>query len=271
MLAFELPPDNIVAVEFLGLSQQAEPGELQKDLLRQVLGEIIPGGREFVDVVEAPTSAQKSGIVLRCIKCDIQPGKSPTFARVIGEESAPKFDKKATQRFKIAISSSIHDQQTWTIEVGSRNISWYATINNEVLGKTYRLEKKHFEIKSCVEGINCPTTSIFGSNTDAARWAEQFSGKRVDSESASALLRKEKHLFPEKVQYLLDVRSQSIVRAMMSSSNSSLTIKTQGKALKGGSLGEVLPIEINTSTFGVSKKRLINARVIGEGEVELVH
>ena len=62
MLAFELPPVDSMSVEYYGLSQQADISERQKDLLRQALGELLPGTKEFFDASEAPEVAQRTEI-----------------------------------------------------------------------------------------------------------------------------------------------------------------------------------------------------------------
>ena len=95
-------------------------------------------------------------------------------------------------------------------------------------------------------------------------------GKRVDLAAASSLYKRDKIISVEKLPFQNDVRAQSQVRAMMSSTRSSLTIKTHARALKNGSIGDIIPVEVNMPSFSLSKSRQIEARVTGEGEVEIV-
>ena len=270
MLAFDLPPNNIIAIEYFGLAQQAEIAELQKDLLRRVLGEIIPGDKEFVDATEAPTSALNSGFFLRCIQCDLVSESPPTNARIMSSEVVANTNTASSKKFKVVISNLDHSTKTWSVEVGPRKVTWFASINLAQMRQNTRLETQNFDYRNCLEGINCPKTNLFSSQLDCMRWTEQFLGKKVDVTLAQSLLAKEKFLFPNKVPYQFDVRSQSSVRTIISSGQSSLTIKTLGKALRAGSLGEIIPVEISTPSFGGAKTRQVNARISGEGEVEIV-
>lgn len=270
MLAFELPPSDMIAIEYVGLARQSSVSELQKDLLRQVLGEIIPGGREFVDAAEAPSSAQSNGVFLRCLQCDLRSDKQAISATLLGEEKINTTQKKNTIPFKILITLSDKSTQTWVVEIGPRQFAWYASIKPESLNSQSRLQKSSFQIHSCLDGIDCPAVTTFATKQDCIQWTERFLGKRVDLLASQSLLKKDKLILVEKTQFLSDVRAQSVVRTLMSSNKSSLTIKTQAKALKAGTMGEYIPVEISAPSFGFNKTRQIEARITGEGEVEIV-
>lgn len=270
MLAFELPPNDMIAVEYIGLSKHSDVSELQKDLLRQALGEILPSAREIIDASEAPAQAQSSGVYLRCVQCDVRSEKLPSSIKLIGEERTINSIGKSSNQFKLLVSGGDKSQQTWIIELGPRKTAWFASIQLENLNPQGRLEKASFQINSCLDGISCPTATIFKSKADCSVWLERFVGKRVDLAAASSLYKKDKILSVEKLPFQNDVRAQSQVRAMMSSTRSSLTIKTHARALKNGSIGDIIPVEVNMPSFSLSKSRQIEARVTGEGEVEIV-
>jgi len=88
MLAFELPPIDLIAVDYIGLSQLADVSEKQKDVLRQALGQILPNSKELVDANEAPTAVQSSGIYVRCLQCDPKTDGTPVAIKVIGSEAS---------------------------------------------------------------------------------------------------------------------------------------------------------------------------------------
>ena len=252
MLAFDLPPNDMIAVEYIGLSKQSNVSELQKDLLRQVLGEMLPSAKEIIDASEAPAQTQVSGIYLRCVQCDVRSEKLPGSIKLVGEERASNSGGKSSNQFKLLVSGADKSQQTWTIEIGLRKTAWFASIQLENLNSDGRLEKTSFQVKSCLDGISCPAVTIFKSKADCDVWVERFVGKRVDLAAASSLFKREKIVSIEKLPFQNDVRAQSSVRAMLSSTRSSLTIKTYARALKSGSIGDIIPVEVNTPSFSIN-------------------
>jgi hypothetical protein len=270
MLAFELPPTEMIAVDYIGLSHQADVAEKQKDLLRQALSQILPSTKEIVDASEAPTAVQSSGIYLRCIQCDSKAESIPINVKVVGNEMNMSSSGKTAQMFKLLVLSSDKKQSTWNVELGPRKTFWFALPKLETLSPNSRLDKTNFLVRPCVEGISCPNTATFASKTECNQSLERYFGKRVDLVAAQALLKREKTITIEKLPFHSDVKGQSQVRALLSSGINSLTVKTQGRALKSGSLGDIILVEIKAPSFSAQKTRQFEARIIGEGEVEIV-
>jgi hypothetical protein len=270
MLAFELPPTEMIAIDYIGLAQQADVSEKQKDVLRQALSQILPSTKELVDANEAPTAVQSSGIYVRCLQCDPKTDGVPVAVKIVGNEASHSSGGQTTQQFKLVVVNSDKKQNSWSVELGPRKTSWFAVPKIENLTTNGRLEKSNFIVKPCVEGISCPNTVTFASKTECIQSIEKFIGKRVDLIAAQSLLKREKTITLEKLPFQNDVKAQSQVRALLSSGANSLTVKTQARALKSGSLGDVILVEIKAPSFSVQKTRQLEARITGEGEVEIV-
>jgi len=125
-------------------------------------------------------------------------------------------------------------------------------------------------VKPCVEGLSCPNTATFTSKTECTQALEKYYGKRIDLNAAQSLLKREKTITLEKLPFQYDVKAQMQVRALLASGGNSLTVKTQGRSLKNGSLGDIIPVEIKAPSFSNQKSKQLEARIIGEGEVEIV-
>ncbi|NBO38161.1 hypothetical protein EBU99_06230 [bacterium] len=270
MLAFELPPSELINIEYVGLAQSTGASEMQKDILRQALAELLPAGRELVDVNENPNAEQSAGLYLRCIQCDGKFEYTPSSIKVIEEDKSKANRGSSKSQFKIAIAREGKAYQTWNVEIGVRKVAWYFSLKADSVSPSTRLTSANFQMTSCIEGINCPQTRTFSNQIDCKKSIESLAGRRVDTPALQAIGNKERFVTTEKIPFQNDVKSQAQVRATLLSQNSSFTIKTSAKALKNGSIGDIIPIEITTPSYSLNKTRLLDARIVGEGEVELV-
>lgn len=269
MLAFELPPNEMITLQYVSLSRQGDQAELQKDFLRQALAAIAPHS-DFVDSDEESQTVQSFGVYVRCLQCAMQPGNPPLA--ITSVEPSRSFSRSSTSvsRYMVRVSTQKGSQQFWNIEVGQRKTSWYSTLLRNSLTDATRVNAKNFEIKSCFVGLNCPRTSLFETSKDCLKDLEKHFGKRINLAASQKFKNNKSDIYTDHIVHQTDVRSQSFVRAKYLSNNSSLSIRMNVKALRSGSFGDVIPVELNSTRGSTRSRRQIDARVTGEGEVEIV-
>jgi len=270
MVMFELPQGDVIAVEYVGSAQRSAVSEQQKDVLRQALGAIFPIARTFVDAQEIPAGTQAEGIYVRCIQCDSNTDLSGSSVQVIpaeGKAAAENFEKK---QFKLFLSNNSKNAQNWLVELGRRKTSWYSSIRWDKVTDGVRLQRPHFIVMSCTEDISCPQTTLFNSKEEASSQLSNYFGRRIDLPKARDLLKREKSISTEKLPFIADVRAQSVVRATYSHRDSTFKIRMNGRSLRNGSLGDIIPVELSAPNFSFQKSRTLDAKVVGEGEVEIV-
>lgn len=270
MLAIEFPPNQPIAVEYVGLSQNSWSAELQKDVLRQALSELLPAAGEVVEVNASSASTSAAGLFMRCLKCDVKGDLSQFTLRVQEDERFNGLRNLSRSQFRLQISSQNAQSQFWTIEVGTRKIAWYPMLKTDSLHTDGRLGRGNFVSLTCLEGVNCPQTKIYSNENDCFAQLQKWTGRRVDTTAISHLSRQQSLLAAERIPFISEVKANSVVRALLFSKTSSLSVKTSVKALRSGGIGETIPVEIQTLSNGTQKGRLIEARVTAEGEVEIV-
>lgn len=269
MLAFEMPPNEIIALNYFGLARQTDHAEVQKDFLRQALGAIVPSA-DFADSGEESELSKSFGIFVRCLQCAMQPKNPPVAITSVEPVRTSSSNPQTTSRYMVRISTQRGSQQLWNIEVGQRKVSWYATLKRDTLTHSTRVNVKNFEVKSCFSGINCPRTALFETSASCQHDLQKHLGKRVNIAASEKFKNTKNDILADNIVYENDVRSQSFVRANYFSKNSSLSIRMNVKALRNGSLGDIIPVEMKSNTGTTSSTRQIDARITGEGEVEIV-
>jgi len=269
MLAFEMPPNEIIAINYFGLARQTDHAEVQKDFLRQALGAIAPNA-DFADSGDESELSKSFGIFLRCLQCAMQPKNPPVAITSVEPVRALGAAPQTTSRYMVRIATQKGSQQLWNIEVGQRKVSWYATLKKDSLTNSTRVNVKNFEIKSCFSGINCPRTALFETTASCLHDLQKHMGKRVNVAASEKFRNTKNDIFADSIVYENDVRSQSFVRANYFSKSSSLSIRMNVKALRNGSFGDIIPVEMKSTTGTTRSIRQIDARITGEGEVEIV-
>lgn len=269
MLAFELPPNEIIAVEYFGLARQSDLAEIQKDYLRQALGAIVPSA-DFVDAGDDSESSRLFGIFVRCLQCAMQPGNAPLAISAVQPARGFSSGSSNASRYSVKISTQKGLNQFWNIEVGQRRVSWYATLRKNTVSSSTRVSAKNFDLKSCINNLNCPRVSLFESEAACQQELEKHFGKRVNIAASERFKNNKSEIFSDNLVYQNDVRSQTFIRAHYQSKGSPLSIRMNVRALRNGSFGDIIPIELKTPTASGRSVRQLEARIIGEGEVEIV-
>lgn len=269
MIAFDFPPNDIIAVEYVGLSHSSSAAEFQKDILRRVLSEILPNAGEIVDSSEAPQRNSADGVFVRCLQCDVKAELSQFSLRVQEDDRFKHLPNLSKSQFKIQIASPAQ-QINWTIEIGRRKLAWYPAMKADMLPSGGTLSAQNFVTLSCIEGVNCPKTQIYVTQDESNKRIKQWVGRRIDVASTNFFGSKTDFVVAEKIPFISEVKAQSLVRALVTSRNSTLSIKTNAKALKNGGIGDTIPVEIQAAAGSLQKSKLLDARVTGEGEVEIV-
>lgn len=270
MLALELPHNDIIAVEYLGLAKVSATQELQKDVLRHVLSELLPASREIIDVGDAPQKDFLNGVFVKCIQCDVKANLGQFTVDLREDERFRTLQNLNRSQFKVQISSPGQSLTTWTIEVGTRKLAWYPLLKTDALPSGSALTSANFVIQSCVEGVNCPNTAVYATRKECLQKIDQLQSKRIDASLLTGSVAKTTLLHIEKIPFLNDVKANTLIRASLVTPGSSLSIKTSAKALKNGSVGDVIPVEIQSLSGKPSRNKFLNGRVKGEGEVEIV-
>lgn len=276
MLAIDFPPNDVVAVEYVGLAQATAQAETQKDVLRRALSELLPNAGEIVEFGEAHPRRTNSELFVRCLQCDFRNEMTHFNVRIEEDERYKRVSNLDRSQFKIFIQRSDQNDKTvqqsyvWTVEIGTRKTAWFFSLKTDLLPADGRISAKNFAIQSCIEGINCPKTQLYGSQNDCEQRMRQLSNRRIDLSAVSYSAQKSGFIFSEKIPFLNDVKASSAVRATMKSRNSTLSIRANARALRSGSLGDVIPVEIQSVSGSSTKGKFIDARIIGEGEVEVV-
>lgn len=269
MLALEIPQDVIVSVEYFGLARQSDAAEMQKDYLRQALGFIAPNS-DFADTSENSESAKSFGIFVRCLQCGMQPDDQPLAIKSVEHSSRLSSTQHGGARYTVRILTRKRSTQFWNIEVGQKKVSWFAVLKKETITASTRLSAKNFEIRSCFTGINCPKTRLFDNQTLCQKEMDRHKGKRINRAASESFQGHLKQIYISNIVHENDVRSQSYVRANYQSQDSSLSIRMNVKALKSGSFGEIIPVEVRNPSVSTRSTRQFDARITGEGEVEIV-
>ncbi|MEY4066724.1 MAG: hypothetical protein RIR26_2932 [Pseudomonadota bacterium] len=270
MVTFELPQADVIAVEYVGTAQRGAVSEQQKDVLRQALGALFPTTRTLVDAQELPAGTLAEGIYVRCIQCDANADMSGYSVQIAPAEGKTGLENPDKKQFKISFSNNSKNSQTWLVELGKRRTLWYSSLRWEKITEGVRLEKSLFFVMNCSEEISCPQTTLFSSKEEANTHLATFVGRRLDITKARDLLKREKAISIEKLPFISDVRAQSLVRATYTHRDSTLKIRVNGRSLRNGSLGDIIPVELSAPNFSFQKSRTLDAKVVGEGEVEIV-
>jgi hypothetical protein len=142
-------------------------------------------------------------------------------------------------------------------------------IKNSLTDST-RVSAKNFEVKSCFRDLNCPRVSLFDSSAESLKDTEKHFGKRINIAASEKFRISKGDIFADNIIYQADVRSQSYIRAKYLSKESTLSIRMSVKALRNGSYGDIIPVEMRSTTGSTRSTRQIDARITGEGEVEIV-
>lgn len=269
-MTFELPQSDVIAVEYVGTAQRSSVSEQQKDVLRQALGAIFPTTRTFVDAQELPSGTVAEGIYVRCLQCDSNVDLSGNSVQVVPLEGKTHSEQSGKKHFKVFLSSSSKNNPTWLMELGKRKTLWYPAFKWEKLSEGNRLEASHFVANTCTEDISCPQVSLFSSKKEAFAHFSSFLGRRIELSKTRELLRKENAISFERLPFLPDVRAQSQVRATYAHKDSNLRIRMNARSLRNGTFGEIVPVEVSAPSFSFQKTRTLDAKVVGEGEVEIV-
>lgn len=277
MLAFDLPPHETITVEYVGLAPSYHSSEMQKDLLRRALSEILPRSGEIIEASEAKKLSEERagpGIYVRCIKCDLRSDfngdLSQSTIRIQSSEFIRSERISNSSQFKIDITPTGKPTQTWTIDIGLRKIAFFPVLKGDSIRASGRLSSENFLIETCIRDVSCPKTKLSVSAADVKMKISQWKGRKIDVASANLPSQESAHILSEKIPFVSDVRAQSYVRATMTSKSTTLVIKTAAKALKNGIIGDIIPIELETSSGSFKQRKLLNATIIGEGEVEIV-
>lgn len=270
MLAIDFPPQSLIAVEYLGLTPVYATAELQKDVLRRALSELLPSSQEMIDIGDAQSHQQHAGLYVRCIQCDAK-GNLQNFAIRLQEDPRSRpTEKQSRSLFKIMIQQPDQQTQTWTVEIGQRMVSWYPLLKTDRISSDGKLTPKNFVVEQCLKDVNCPKTQLYNTTIDCNNRIQQWQGRRVDLSALNSANQRASGVLPEKIPFIPDVRSQNLVRTSILSKDSSFIIKTTSKALKSGKIGDLIPVELNTSAGSFQKNKTIDARVIDDNEVEIV-
>jgi hypothetical protein len=276
MLAFDFPPDAPIAVEYIGLSRSASAAENQKDILRRALAELVSGAGEIfeADAVRKQNSAAE--MYIKCLQCELKDEVGDFTLGVEEEDRFRRLGNLQRSQFKIQIKrSAVTAAKTaadlvWKVEIGTRKPAWFPALKTDLLPSDGRLTLANFATQSCIEGVTCPVTKLYRSAAECGEQIKLWVNRRIDSVSPSLNQPNSVFVLPEKIPFISDVRSSSAVRITVVSKDSSLSIRTNGRALKSGSIGEYIPVEIfSPANFG-SKGKSVNAMIVGEGEVQLV-
>lgn len=276
MLAFDFPPDAPIAVEYIGLSKSSAGAETQKDVLRRVLAELVSGTGEIVEVDAIRKQKSFSELYIKCLQCDVKDELTDFTLNLEEEESFRALNNLQRSQFKIQIrraSGNSHKSQqelTWKIEIGTRKSAWFPALKLDLLPADGRLNSKNFTVQSCIEGVNCPNTKLYRSLAEAGEQIKLWANRRIDATSSSLNMQRSAYLIPEKIPFVTDVRASSAVRITVLSNDSSLSIKAHGRALRNGIVGDFIPVEILPAANSATKGRQVNAKVISEGEVQIV-
>ncbi|MEN9810453.1 MAG: Chaperone for flagella basal body P-ring formation [Pseudomonadota bacterium] len=270
MLAIEFPPNQPIALEYVGLSQSGAAAELQKDVLRRALSELLPASDEVLEVGAASANSPSSGIFMRCLQCDVKGDLSQFTLKVQEDDRFGAIKNLSRSQFRLHITHQNGQTQTWTVEVGARKLAWYPMLKTDSLTADGKLSKKNFVSLSCLEGVNCPQTKLYSDQNDCLSQVQKWTARRLDASALSFSSRQPLLLAAERIPFVHEVKANSFVRASVVSKSSSLSIKTSVKALKSGGLGETIPVEIQTMANTFKRGRQLEARVTAEGEVEIV-
>lgn len=270
MMAFELPQGDVIAVEYVGAAQHSSVSEQQKDVLRQALGAIFQTARTFVDAQELPTGTVSDGIYVRCLQCDSNVDLSGSSVQVAPLEGKTRSEQSGKKQYKVYLSNSSKNISNWLMELGIRKTLWYPALKWEKLSEGSRLEKSHFMANNCTEDISCPQISLFNSRQEAFVHFSSFMGRRVEMSKTREIMKREKVISLEKLPFLPDVRAHSQVRATYTHKDSNLKIRTNARSLRNGTFGEIVPVEVSAPNFSFQKTRTLDAKIVGEGEVEIV-
>ena len=276
MLAFDFPPNDVVAVEYVGLAQASAQAETQKDVLRRALSELLPNAGEIVEFGDGQPRRANSQLFVRCLQCDFRNEMTHFNVRIEEEERYKRVSNLDRSQFKIFIQrvdqndKPAQQNYVWTVEIGTRKTAWFLSLKTDLLPADGRISAKNFAVQSCIEGVNCPKTQLYGSQTECEQRVRQWSNRRIDLSALSYSAQKSGFISSEKIPFLSDVKASSSVRATMKSSNSTLSIRANAKALRSGSLGDVIPVEMQAVSGSSTKGKFVEARITGEGEVEVV-
>jgi hypothetical protein len=276
MLAFDFPPDAPVAVEYLGLSKSSAISETQKDVLRRALSEIISGAGEIVEVDEIRRRKSLSEVYIKCLQCDLKDDLTHFTLSIEEEDRFRMLNNLQRSQFKIHIRRPAAEDtkkltsQVWTVEIGSRKTVWFPALKLDLLPADGRLQQNNFIVQNCIEGVSCPSTKLYRTPAECEEQIKQLSNRRIDTASSMINLQKSTYLTADKIPFVSDIRSASQVRVTLLSKDSSLSIRASGKALRGGSIGDYIPVEVNSASGSSNRSKLVNAKIISEGEVEVV-
>ena len=225
---------------------------------------------DFVDSGEESESAKAFGVYVRCLQCAMQPGNAPLGISSVEPTRGFNSASSSMSRYAVRIATQKGSKQLWNIEVGQRKISWYATLKRSSLTDTTRINSKNFVVKSCIQDLTCPRVKLFENSTECLKNSEKHFGKRINIAASEKFRTNKSDIYADNIVYHNDVRSQSYVRAKYLSNNSSLSIRLNVKALRNGSFGDIIPVEMRSAAGTSRSIRQIDARVTGEGEVEIV-
>ncbi|MFZ9521611.1 MAG: flagella basal body P-ring formation protein FlgA [Silvanigrellaceae bacterium] len=270
MLAMDFPPNEALAIEYVGLAQASTTAEMQKDILRRALAELFPTVGEMLDVGSSKNNQANSGVFIRCLSCDIKKDFGNFSIRLQEDERFKSVATLQRSQFKLVISTPDQSTHNWNIEIGKRELAWYPMLNADLLGSSGRIGPNSVVIQSCLKGLNCPTTRLYSSLEECKTRVQQWSTRRVESSIFNGQFQKSSLILAEKIPFLSEVKANMPVRVSVLSRNSTLSIKTSARALKNGSIGDSIPVQMQTSSGFSVKQKLLDAVVTGEGEVEVV-
>ncbi|NBW81165.1 hypothetical protein EBR21_05365 [bacterium] len=270
MLAMDFPQNEALAIEYVGLARTSASAEMQKDVLRRALAELFPTTGEMLDVANTNEQQQHPGFFVRCLSCDLKKEFGNFTVRVQEDERFRNIANLNRSQFKLLISMPDQSTQTWQIEVGKRELAWYPMLNADQLGSGGKVTPGIFIVQSCLKGLNCPATRLYNTAAECKSRIQQWNGRRVELSSLNSQAQKSAFIMAERIPFLSEVKANTAVRVSLLSKNSSLSIKTSAKALKSGSIGDSIPVEMQTTSGFQVKQKLLEAVVTGEGEVEVV-
>lgn len=297
MISELLASKAFATLTFLGLSANPAESNIQKSLLMQSLRAAFPAPSAFIEesaetdfAVEA--SSEHHRLTLRCITCfksnegqtidpesvtytssDRQSSPGATGSASINVTSEYEFSFKLQAKSEETASARKPETQKeatnaeaelWRVALSIKKLN-FGIFTDRKIERGEQPAVQFFRIVPCLTSAACVAAKTFPSLDAANTTVQKEFGARMARSAIAAGRQVDTGDF---VEPTLVERGAPVTVSLESPTG--LTIKTKGVALRSGSSGEIIPVQLNLGfqkDAGALNTQTVQTRITAKGEV----
>ncbi len=267
MISDLLSTTAFATLSFAGINGSELSQSAQKDMIVQALRTAFPKPSAFIEEVSRMELAlevtlRHKRLRVRCLRCE-----SGHDTQLLAPESV-RFATtgRGLRQFELTFETLTvadgetkeHERHAWKARVEESDLKFGVfTTAPMTPGQTFQLGNS--KVLACLGLVRCQPGQSFLTHAEA-----EDSRKRMGQLIVKQKLRTMSAITPQALASPTYVTRGDTVTLRLSTPTG-LHLQTQAKALKKGTLGEMIPVEV---ARGNRKRQVVRARVVARGEVE---